>query len=957
MKIAIKTILRCVVVIVALAGHSAWADVLEEGLAALERQDFKTALRLLKPLAEQGDAKAQFGMGRFYTASPLGCMVTNDPTEALMWLSRAAEQGHRKALTTLMHMYKYRSCGLRKLGDEDEWEMEAEWLKWARRAAALGVYQARREIWTRLGEDYVETAAKLRAVADQGPAREHLERASQEAANSEKALAELRKAAELGHPEAQYKLGLAYELGRGTTKNRAEAVKWHQAAGEQTQPDAQYRLGRMYDKGRGVEKDKLEAGRWYRLAAAQGQKEAKRRLDGPFSLKGTPELHVVAVRQGEVVEKSPDSQQSARARREQHAQGLVNVSIDRKGVPIILSVIAYEPVKWNIRVEPGVSLEQIIVGGYYEQELVGVPADTKIIQRVFHKDRHLDFLSPAGRKGTDEYRAMMGQLYVLTGLRPVSFHHARVGKSFTMSPTPALPPRYSVDDGVELHVVSVYEGTGDGSDTGPRIQKVCTKGPGRGECKPEEMMYVAGRQEKSEQVVLVDVQIKKRPIVLALSAYDPVKWIVTAGKHAKVRRVVVGGYHRQTVEGLEEVPIEYYVHDLKSSDSFYARRKNDPKVIQKLETLTGLTPSSFQYVYRGYAFSIIEPVPESLQSGKKAAQLHAIGVYQGSYADGVAPGFRHHPQGTVAVTVHKTKRPVILALGAYEPVKWEITQQKGARLERVIVGGKYKQEVTGVDAATPVVYTDVWAYKERSSEFSSLAKKLKALTGLEITTFEGRHSGGTFHVPKKIYDLVDGEGTKVCEAFEENLNSLDERSYPLRCERLINSDFEHLGKPQWVEVTAPDNRLYLDMIAAFLRITPPASMRVSLYRNERPSLRVDKAFIDIDNDGREEAVLRYSQGNCKFKQADFSRLLFVLNKDGDAIDIDASEHLMQNRARGLSGYLPGRWQQAMYDVFSYKNRTYFDRWSDNPEETGLLRVFETRRSRTRELCRYRYQSP
>jgi TPR repeat protein len=954
MRTIVKRILGNALFIAALVSPNSWAGALEEGLAALDQSDYKTALRLLKPLAEQGNAKAQFGMGRFYVASPLGCMVTKDPTEALMWLGKAAEQGDRKALAMLMHMYKYRSCGLRNLGDQDEWEIEAEWLKWAWRAAALGDNLARREIWTRLGRDYVETAAKLRVVADQGSAREHFERASREAADSDKALAELRKAAELGHPEAQYRLGLAYELGRGTTKNSAEAVKWYQAAAEQTQPDAQYRLGRMYDKGQGVEKDKLEAGRWYRLAAAQGQEEAKNKVDGLFSLKRTPELHVVAVQRGEVVEELQDPQRSSGKRRERHPQGVVDVTLDRKGAPVVLSVIAFEPVKWNIRVEPGVSLEQIIVGGYYQQELVGVPTGTKIIQRVFRDDLHPDFLTP-GREGTDEYYAMMGQLYVLTGLKPASFSFAGVGKSFTAPAKPAAP-KYSESDGVQLHVISIYGGVEDGSGA-PRIQAVCARRPSETGCKPEDVMYMATSGERSEQEVSVAVQITKTPIVLALTAYDPVKWVVAASKGAKIKRLVVGGYHKQTVEGLEGIPIEYYVYDLKSSEFFYAGRKNDSKVIQKLETLTGLTPSSFQYVYRGYAFSINEPVPESLQSGKKAAQLHAVGVYQGSYPDGVEPGFRHHPQGTVAVTVHKTKRPVILALGAYEPVKWEISQQKGARLERVIVGGKYKQEITGVDASTPVIYTDVWAYKERSSEFSSLAKKLKALTGLEIATFEGRQSGKSFNVPKKAYDLVEGEGVKVCEVFEENLNSLDERSYPLRCERLINSEFEHLGKPQWVEVTAPQNRIYLDMIAAFLRITPPASVPVSLHRNERPFFGLEKALIDIDNDGREEAVVRYSQGNCKFKQADFSRLLFVLNKDGDAIDVDASEHLMQNRARGLGGYLPGRWQQAMYDVFSYKNRTYFDRWSDNPEETGLLRVFETKRSRTRELCRYRYQSP
>jgi len=950
-RVLVTRIMQSVIFVAVLAGHNSWAGPLEEGLAALDQADYKTALRLLKPLAEQGNAKAQNGMGRIYLVSPIGCAVTKDPTEALLWLGKAAEQGNRQALTQLIYLYERESCGIGKIGDE--WEIEAEWLKWVRRAAALGDYQARHKIWTRLGRDYVETAAKLRAVADQGSAREHFERATREAANSEKALAELRKAAELGHPEAQYKLGLAFEQGNGLARDYVKAHNWYQAASELGHPDAQFRLGRMYARGRGVRKDKFEAGRWYRLAAVQGQKEAKEKLGGLFSSKNTPELHVIAVQKGEIANASPSVQQPGRLRRERHPQGVVDVYVDHKGAPIILAVVAYEPVKWNIRVEPGVSLKRVIVGGYYEQKLVGVPAGTKVIRRVFREDRNPDFLT-AGPEGGDEYSAMVGQLYALTGVKPAAFRFAAVGKSFTVSPK--LPaPRYTEADGVELHVVSVYEGMGNGSEAPPRIRAVCTQGPGRrGACKPEELMYMSVSQEPSEQVVSVDVRTTKRPIVLALTAYDPVRWVIVARKGTEIRRVVVGGNDRQTVTGLDGVPIEYYVYDRQNSDYFYSRRKDDPKVILKLKMLTGLTPSTYQYAYRGYAFSIVDPLPASLQSGKKAAELHVVGVNRGSYPKGIAPGFRYSPQGTVAVTVHKTKRPLILVLGAYEPVKWEIIQQKGARLERVIVGGKYKQEVTGVDAATPVVYTNVWAYKKNSSEFNSLARELINLTGLEIATFEGRYSGKAFHVPKKFYELVDGRKIKVCKAFEENLNSFDERSYPLRSERMIAPQFEDFGKPQWVEVTAPENGLYLGMIARFLRVTAPGSVPVGPYGGWRRR-GVERASIDIDNDGTEETVLRYSEGKYRFKETPTSRLLFVLNKKKDAIDIKASEHLMQNRAKMLAGYLPGRWQQAMYDVFSYRNKIYFDRWSDDPEETGFLQVFRTKRGRTKELCRYQYR--
>jgi len=48
--------------------ESAVADQLGDGLAAWQRGDYTIALRLLKPLAEQGVASAQFSLGRMYAS-------------------------------------------------------------------------------------------------------------------------------------------------------------------------------------------------------------------------------------------------------------------------------------------------------------------------------------------------------------------------------------------------------------------------------------------------------------------------------------------------------------------------------------------------------------------------------------------------------------------------------------------------------------------------------------------------------------------------------------------------------------------------------------------------------------------------------------------------------------------------------------------------------------------------
>ncbi len=66
----------------------------EDGLAAIERGDFRTALQVLEPLADQGLANAQYNLGLMYRD---GQGVPQDYAAAHMWFSLAAAQGHKNA--------------------------------------------------------------------------------------------------------------------------------------------------------------------------------------------------------------------------------------------------------------------------------------------------------------------------------------------------------------------------------------------------------------------------------------------------------------------------------------------------------------------------------------------------------------------------------------------------------------------------------------------------------------------------------------------------------------------------------------------------------------------------------------------------------------------------------------------------------------------------------------------
>jgi TPR repeat protein len=79
-----------------------------------------------------------------------------------------------------------------------------------------------------------------------------------------------KKAAEQGHPDAQFNLAVMYLTGEGVPANLTESVQWMRKAADQGDPTAQFNLGMMYSSGKGVPKDPVQAYMWAGLAAAAG---------------------------------------------------------------------------------------------------------------------------------------------------------------------------------------------------------------------------------------------------------------------------------------------------------------------------------------------------------------------------------------------------------------------------------------------------------------------------------------------------------------------------------------------------------------------------------------------------------------------------------------------------------------------------------------------------------------
>jgi hypothetical protein len=122
MRDRITAALMALVLALSLAAPVA-AGPLEDGKAAYDHGDYATVLRLWRPLADQGNADAQFMLSIMYDG---GYGVPQDYVEAAKWCRRAADQGHAAAQVNL---------GFMCTGGHGVPQDYTEALKWFRRAA------------------------------------------------------------------------------------------------------------------------------------------------------------------------------------------------------------------------------------------------------------------------------------------------------------------------------------------------------------------------------------------------------------------------------------------------------------------------------------------------------------------------------------------------------------------------------------------------------------------------------------------------------------------------------------------------------------------------------------------------------------------------------------------------------------------------------------------------------
>lgn len=212
-----------------LSTNTRLAEILR--MPALRPDDWQA----LFSIAESGNPEAQYWLGRIYEA---GRLLPVDKEKSAYWYGKSAEQGYAPA--------EYAVCIKRA----NSHPIESERCMW--RAAENGVPEV--QFW--LGVAF-EQHLWFGVTDDQ------------------EALKWLRKAAELGNPDAQATLGMRYEIGEGVEQDYAQAAYWFRRAAEHV-PDlggagqARNNLGNLYEQGYGVPKDYVQAYMWFSLAGNDG---------------------------------------------------------------------------------------------------------------------------------------------------------------------------------------------------------------------------------------------------------------------------------------------------------------------------------------------------------------------------------------------------------------------------------------------------------------------------------------------------------------------------------------------------------------------------------------------------------------------------------------------------------------------------------------------------------------
>lgn len=185
---------------------------------------------------------------------------------------------------------------------------------------------------------------------------------------------------------------------------------------------------------------------------------------------------------------------------------------------------------------------------------------------------------------------------------------------------------------------------------------------------------------------------------------------------------------------LDTIPLSNFIADALAVANQRKLDAFDRQQAQQAAPMTGMPPMEFRQN------GIVDPIANLA----RGAQIEGVGVYQGGVGESRTNDGRK--MGYVEVRLHRSAKPVVLVLSSYEPVKWKLIPESGARLAAVLVSGYHSSQVVGAGAARVVMTGSVYAYKLGSPEYNVLNREIVKWTGKSIDIFQGRYEGSAFSV-------------------------------------------------------------------------------------------------------------------------------------------------------------------------------------------------------------------
>jgi len=241
---------------------------------------------------------------------------------------------------------------------------------------------------------------------------------------------------------------------------------------------------------------------------------------------------------------------------------------------------------------------------------------------------------------------------------------------------------------------------------------------------------------------------------------------------------------------------------------------------------------------------------------------------------------------------------------------------------------------------------------------------------------EGQPNTGTH---TKLLRITIGQKTAVCNEYKKFLDSVADRLDPtgaqsdrdkLMCWRAIPSEFSKFSQPTWTEI---DPRQRMDLAVSVKNTmesvwdgasTPARNPRSDEVRKGWLTINYEKNHdrwyvtrIDIDNDGQAEEIVKYRSGRCNDYPPDSDQYAIptmVVDASGTGVDPKKTGQIL-----GLTSGMPAATMTKSFDIFTFNEQNYVDRWENEGEYKGkatrdkTLSVYLNKREQRTLVCQFR----